>query len=631
MQDNNPSMQTRFMLAAFLCLLVLFGWSYFFAPKKPANDNSNTAQANVAQTPAPVSQTPQPPQNQPVTTTTDNTPGKILTIKSPLYEVKLDSKGALATSWVLVKNVRGQHETMLFGDGSHGDNKKPLELISQKSLEAREIPFRLTTGDANLDTVLNNRNYQVSIPDETVSLNGSESKQIDFVLNDEANNLQVVKSLVFRADSYLTDLSVKVLRGGQPVPNTKLAIGASIGDQAIVANNYYHIESEAVAYAGNQIERHPATAMFKDGQQQGSLAVPGDVDWAGVGDTYFAMAAVPAQKTQGLEYRSSKYEVEVAPFYDGLFAWVTRNATTKVTKHLTTAYVPIVADGSVNRVYTGSKDYFTLSSYNDTLTKATGRNIDIADFINYSNYSFLRFFVKPLSIFLLGALNLIYGFAGNYGVAIIIFTLIFYSIFFPIRWYQSKSFKKAQANAPKMKEVQERLKDLQKKGVPADDPRMREVQMEQLRLTKDALPIGGCLPLLLQMPLFFAFYTAVTISIDFRQASFLWLPDLSAADPYHVLNFLFAASMAGSMLFTPATPTVTPEQKMQQKMMTYMMPIMMLWLMWGSPAGLLLYWFVGNVVSFVQQFIINRMNKTNEPPTEIEVKPLGKKAKLSTS
>lgn len=621
----------RFMTAALLSLLVLFGWSYFFSPKKPANDNTNTAQTAATPTPAPVNQTQQPTQNQTVAVTGDNTPGKILTIKSPLYEVKMDSKGGLATSWILLKNVRDQHETPLFGDGSNESNKKPLELISQKALDSREIPFRLTTGDANLDTILNNRNYQVSIPDETITLGNSDSKQIDFVLNDEANNLQVVKSFIFHGNSYLTDLGVKVLRGGQPVPNTKVAIGASIGDQAIIANNAYHIESEGVAVAGDKIERHLAASMIPSDKQEGSLAVAGDVDWAGVGDSYFGMAIVPAQRTQGLEYKTSKYEVETAPFYDGLFAWITRNATTKITKHLTTAYIPIAADGSINRVYTGSKDYFTLSSYNKVLSDETGRNIDIADFINYSNYGFLRFFVKPLSILLLKALNIIYSFVGNYGTAIIIFTLIFYSIFFPIRWYQSKSFKKAQANAPKMKEIQDRLKELQKKGVAADDPRMREVQMEQLRLTKDALPIGGCLPLILQMPLFFAFYTAVTISIDFRQASFLWLPDLSAADPYHILNFLFAASMAGSMLFTPATPTVTPEQQMQQKMMTYLMPVMMLWLMWGSPAGLLLYWFFGNIVSFVQQFIINRMNKTNAPPTEIEVKPLGKKAKLSTS
>src|SRR5690606_19217046 len=171
----------------------------------------------------------------------------------------------------------------------------------------------------------------------------------------------------------------------------------------------------------------------------------------------------------------------------------------------------------------------------------------------------------------------------NYGLAIILFTIFFYSLLFPLRWSQAKSFKKASANAPKMKEIQERMKDLQKKGVPNDDPRMREVQMEQLRMTKDALPIGGCLPMLLQFPLLLAFYTAVTVSVEVRQASFMWLPDLSAADPWHLLEFGFALSMILAMKFTPTTAAVTPEQQTQQKLMTYLMPVMMLWVMWAAP------------------------------------------------
>ncbi len=165
-----------------------------------------------------------------------------------------------------------------------------------------------------------------------------------------------------------------------------------------------------------------------------------------------------------------------------------------------------------------------------------------------------------------------------------------------------------------MKELQDKIKALQNKGVPTDDPRMRELQMQQLKMTKDALPIGGCLPMLLQFPLLFAFYTSITIALDARQASFLWIPDLSAADPWHILEFGFAISMVLSMKFTPTAAAVTPEQQMQQKMMTWLMPVMMLWVMWTSPAGLLLYWFFGNIVSFGQQMLINRMNRTNQPP-----------------
>jgi YidC/Oxa1 family membrane protein insertase len=256
--------------------------------------------------------------------------------------------------------------------------------------------------------------------------------------------------------------------------------------------------------------------------------------------------------------------------------------------------------------------------------------------INFSNYSWIRPITSRLAIPILYSLNFFNSLTNNYGVAIIVFTFLFYSLLFPLRWSQSRSFKKASGNAPKMKEIQDKIKDLQKKGVPVDDPRMRALQMEQLKMTKDALPIGGCLPMLLQFPLLIAFYTAVTVSLDIRQASFMWLPDLSAADPYHILEFAFAISMILSMKFTPTAATVTPEQQMQQKMMTYFMPVMMLWVMWSAPAGLLLYWFFGNLVSFGQQMIINRMNKTNTPPTtevvdSVPTNAKKVKPKLSTS
>ncbi len=146
-------------------------------------------------------------------------------------------------------------------------------------------------------------------------------------------------------------------------------------------------------------------------------------------------------------------------------------------------------------------------------------------------------------------------------------------------------------------------------------------------MTKDALPIGGCLPMLLQFPLLIAFYTAVTVSLALRQADFLWLPDLSAGDPYHLLEFGFAISMVLSMKFTPTSPTVTPEQQMQQKLMIYLMPVMMLWIMWQAPSGLLLYWFFGNIVSFGQQMIINKMNKGPEQSKEEVVTSVHKDAK----
>lgn len=595
-------------------MMVLLGWSYFFAPKKTENANANVnsnavaANSNAAQ----VQTTPQPQETPAVQTIVheDNNPNKVVTIKSPLYQVKIDTKGALATSWILVKNVRnGAKDMDLWADSSTETNKIPLELVLQDNLK-REFPFRLSTGDAATDGLLNDINF-ASSTDGEITLNGNESKQIDFTL--KSGDLEVTKSFTFHADSYLSDLKVTAKRNGQPLTNIKLLIGTAIGDQGIKIHDYYHIEPEAVAFANDTIERHQAVSLFKSKEvNEGNLVVNGDIDWAGVGDSYFAMAAIPASKTNGLEYRATKITKDVEAHYTGLWSWITRNPTTRIDNHLVTAFVPINADGSTTKIYAGSKDYFTLRDYSTKLDSEVGRTTNLGELINYSNWWQLRWIQRPVAQFLLICLNAIYSIVGNYGVAIIVFTFIFYSIFFPIRWFQSKQFKKAQGNAPKMKDIQDRIKEMQKKGVPLDDPRMRELQMEQLKLTKDAIPIMGCLPMLLQIPLFVALYTAVTIGIDFRHAAFLWLPDLAGSDPYHILEFLFAGSMAGSMVFTPTAPAVTDEQKMQQRMMTYLMPGMLLFMMWGSSAGLLLYWFFGNIVSFGQQFIINRMNKNAE-------------------
>ncbi|NOT49334.1 MAG: membrane protein insertase YidC, partial [Acidobacteria bacterium] len=328
--------------------------------------------------------------------------------------------------------------------------------------------------------------------------------------------------------------------------------------------------------------------------------------------------------------------VQTQPFFPSIWRWVIRSPENKETRHLVTAFVPVTTDGTVTKIFTGTKDYFLVSHLAESLRGADGREIDLVNLINFSNYRPLRFFVKPLSIPILHSLHFFNTITANYGLAIIIFTFLFYSLLFPLRWSQSKSFKKASANAPKMQELQKKIKDLQAKGVPTDDPRMRELQMQQLKMTKDALPIGGCLPMLLQFPLLFAFYTSISIALDARQAHFMWIPDLSAADPFHVLEFGFAISMILSMKFTPTAAAVTPEQQMQQKMMTWLMPVMMLWVMWTAPAGLLLYWFFGNIVSFGQQMIINRLNKTNQPPAAEVVETVPKdakkvKPKLSTS
>jgi YidC/Oxa1 family membrane protein insertase len=243
-----------------------------------------------------------------------------------------------------------------------------------------------------------------------------------------------------------------------------------------------------------------------------------------------------------------------------------------------------------------------------------GRAVDLEGLINYG---WLGRVSRPLAVPILWSFEKLYNLTNSYGVAIIIFTVLIYSLFFPLKWRSSKAMKKAQKMAPKMKELQEKIK-----GMKQNDPRLKELQMEQLRLMKEGNPLGGCLPLLIQMPFLIAVYSAITVSLDFRQASFLWLPDLSAADPYKLLPILMAGSMVVLQFITPA-PSADP---LQRKMMAIMMPAMMLYILWSAPSGLLVYWIVGNFVGFGQQVLINRLVKSEDdeqpqpPPKKNETK-----------
>jgi YidC/Oxa1 family membrane protein insertase len=313
------------------------------------------------------------------------------------------------------------------------------------------------------------------------------------------------------------------------------------------------------------------------------------------------MVIVPGKKTEGLEYRTVSYEHK-------------QNNGTPEKRYLVTAFVPVQSDGSPNILYSGPKDHDLLTNASQDVTAVVQRPIDLEGLIDYG---FLGWISRPLAVPILRSITYLFKVTGSYGVAIILFTIVIYSLFFPLKWRSSRAMKKAQKLAPKMKELQEKMK-----GMKQNDPRMKELQMDQLRLMKEGNPLGGCLPLLIQMPFLFALYRAITISLDFRQASFLWIPDLSAAEPYfiHILPILMTATMVVLQLVTPA-PSADP---LQRKMMAVGMPIFMLFFLWSAPSGLVLYWLVGNIVGFTQQFLINRW--TNSDDEEVPAPPPAKGA-----
>src|ERR1041384_4668684 len=246
--------QKRLLLAFLLSAAILLGWTFFIQRTQPPQTNTNSDNANSAQqaTNANTATPQQPNANQPApqpqgqqttataTTAPDTTPERTITITTPLYEVKLDSRGAVATSWIIKKNkLNGNNLYSVAGDKK---NRKRLELIPSEQVEpnlpenlrqeTRSTPLRLSLGDAALDSLLANRNYQIdSTSGDAVTLKQHEDQSVTMTLHDDATGLDVTKTFHFYADNYGLDLSSKVTRGGQPVPTVKLAIGPSIGDQ----------------------------------------------------------------------------------------------------------------------------------------------------------------------------------------------------------------------------------------------------------------------------------------------------------------------------------------------------------------------------------------------------------------
>ncbi len=628
----------RFVLAIILSAAILFGWTWLFQSKAPqqqanTNSNANTAVAEQKASPSPTASEPAtatqgqaPVQGPAGDVPSESTGPRKIKVTTPLYDVVLDNRGAVATSWIIKKNK--DNDRPLYSVGGTKDQPKSLELIRQDELnqEPREAPLRLQTIDGDksaeerfADSLLDSRNYEVKelkgqdtredLQGDTFEIPAGGTRTLEFSLRvnygpEGKESLEATKIITFYGDQYRADVKVYLKRGGQP-RQAKLLIGPSIGDQGIPEYSFYSVAPEGVAAVGDKAVRNPASSINHGHADK--LALGGPVDWAGVGDTYFAMVAIPQQKTEGLEYRTRMVEHVVA----------VNGQQRKESRYLITAHVPVSAEGAPTVLYVGPKDHYLLQGASANIGQSVGRQIDLEGMIDYG---FLSWMSRPLAMPILWSIRFLYKVTGSYGIAIILFTIVIYSLFFPLKWRSSKAMKRAAKMAPRMKELQEKMKGMKK-----TDPKLRELQVEQMRLMKEGNPLGGCLPLLIQMPFLFALYRAITISIDFRQASFLWIPDLSAPEPtaIHILPILMAGSLMVLQLITPA-PSADP---VQRKMMAIGMPVLMLWMLWSAPAGLLVYWLVGNLVGFGQQFIINRLTKTEDD----QQPPAGKTAETRST
>jgi YidC/Oxa1 family membrane protein insertase len=243
-------------------------------------------------------------------------------------------------------------------------------------------------------------------------------------------------------------------------------------------------------------------------------------------------------------------------------------------------------------VFVGPKALAVLDS--TPVPSILGAEKDLRKLVNFGWFTALA---RPLFAWPYIGLRWFYGFVHNWGWAIVIQTFFITILLLPLRIYQMKSALKMQKLQPEMKAIQEKYKKYSMR-----DPRKQDMQKEIGGLYKEhgVNPVSGCLPLLVQMPFFIAYYKMLSAAIELRQAHWLWISDLSASD------FILPLIMAGSMFLVQK---ITPQAGMdpaQQRMMTVMMPVMMGFFFFRLPAGLNLYYAESNLISIAQQFIMNR-------------------------
>ena len=273
-------------------------------------------------------------------------------------------------------------------------------------------------------------------------------------------------------------------------------------------------------------------------------------------------------------------------------------------------YVGVAVGGApVNRLslFAGPKDLSILKRVNPKLTQLV-------------DYGFFAILARPLFVCLQWMNQTL---IHNYGWSIIIITVVINFLLLPVKFTSMRSMKKMQDLAPAVQAINAKYK-----GVGIRDPKKSNQNEEMMELYKKhgVNPMGGCLPMLLPIPFFFAFYKMLAVAIELRGAQWLWVTDLSQPEhlPIHILPITMVVTQIFMSKITPTSPAANPSQ---QRMMTLMMPLMLGIFLYSAQSGLVLYWLTGNVVAILQQFLFNHIYHSPKSVTA-EVTAVAKKKKV---
>lgn len=554
-------MELRLLLAFVLMGVVMFTTPYLFksTPPSPPPAGEN---APVAQEPD-VQEPAPPPETrpaEPAAAEAARAPAPVAAEQEQLHVVETDLYK------VTFSNRGGVVTSWLLKD-HRATNGEPLELVNTAAKVPR--PFSWYFKNQKPATDLNQALYAVEPHPDGLG--------VTFQFSD--GKVRARKEFKFGKDSYLSQVSAEVVEGGRTVPSW-ISWRGGFGDFAVAGS----------ASSGSTIYYDQAAAkLVKNGHKaaaDGPVSASGAFPFAGLEDRYFAAVFLPEGST-----------VDAVTFSD--------RVRTVVDESEEPFAGAALSDGGANSfaMFVGPKDLDILRSVNPKLE-------EVVDF------GWLSFLAKPLFLMVNWVTE---NFIHNYGWSIVVVTVILNFLLFPLKIKSMKSMKKMQALAPQIKAIGEKYK-----GISIRDPRKSQQNQEVMALYQKhgVNPMGGCVPILLQIPFFFAFYKVFTVSVEMRGASWLWVTDLS--QPEHLpIKILPIAMIVSQFLMQKMTPT-TGTDPAQQRMMLFM-PLVFGFMFYNFSSGLVLYYLTSNVVGIAQQWFFNRTSTAEALAREIQASALKKK------
>jgi YidC/Oxa1 family membrane protein insertase len=570
--QQEPGMERKLLMVFALTFLVIMLFQPLlkkYGPQPPAKpESSQPAVQNQAQLP---SQLPAPPPT-PISPQTSaatraasaHTSAAALqaatesdtVMENNVYRIVLTNRGGRVKSWVLKKYT--------------DDKGGPLELVNATAAEKYGYPLTLWSYDEGLRNKLNSVLYVATSTATTAPA------EVKFAYAD--GDVSVQKTYNFDPNSYVVGVRTTVEVQGTQVtafPMWPAGFGADMtGPQYATAIIMYQNNDKVERLAIKKIS--------------GNGTLPGPLNWAGVSDQYFAAVFLP-QDPHNAAMVTLRNAIEIP--HGG-----------SDTKQMDKIDVLGAAVGSLKgatdaRLYVGPKALADLESV--PVPGITGAEPDLRAIIDFG---WLGVIARPLFLWLKWMYSHI---IGNWGWAILLQTLIINLTLMPLRISQMKSMLKMQRVQPQIKAIQEKYKKYSLR-----DPEKAKMNEEiSVLYKKESInPAGGCLPLVIQMPFLFAYYRMLNVAMDLRHAPWLWIHDLSAPDPWHILPVAIIVTM---LLMQRMTPQAGMDPA-QQKMMNVMMPGMLGIMSWNLPAGLGLYWSAGQVIGIVQQSVMNRTSLGRE-------------------